>query len=675
MTVQPDFSGWATKAGVLCTDGRIIDNSAFAHQDGIKVPLVWQHKQGDPVNVLGHAILEHRDGGTYTYGFFNTTESGQIAKELVHGGDIEALSIYATRLQHESNLVKFGDIQEVSLVIQGANNEAKIDVVSLRHSADGEDEFDGIITTGLIFDTGVLAHADSSAKEKEPVVANEETKTVQDVLDEFTEEQTKVVNYVVATAVDAALDEAEGDEDPEAELEHAAKFTEFIEHSITEGIKKNMTNAFENQGKSKLEPERHGAFGSTLNHAQVNAMIREAADGNLSLKAVALRHGQALLQDPNTLAHGITNLEYMFPEARTVGDNPELISRQADWVPKVLDAVKKVPFARIKTLIADITGPEARAKGYVTGDEKTEEVLELLRRTTGPTTIYKKQALDRDDIIDVTEFDVIAWLKWEIRFMLNEELARAILVGDGRPNSSKDKIKDPAGATDGNGIRSIVNDDALYSIKLELAANVAPDAIIDSITYALTDYRGSGNPTFYTSNKILVDLLLLKDKMNRRLYETLPALAAALGVKEIVTVEAFQETATLVGILVNLTDYSLGTNRGGELTFFSDFDIDFNKEKMLLETRLSGALTKPKSAIVVTRAQGTLATVTAPSFDGATNTIEIPTATGVDYLINGEIVTGDVEIDEATDVDAAAKPGFYLAPASTRRFNYTPTAI
>jgi hypothetical protein len=668
MTVQPDFSGWASKADVLCTDGRIIDNDAFAHQDGVKVPLVWQHTHGHPVNTLGYAILEHRDGGTYTFGFFNDTESGKIAKELVKHGDIERLSIHASRLVHMDNRVTKGNINEVSLVIQGANDEARIDVTSLQHSEDGEELFEADIHTGLIFDTGFLAHEDTTI-EKEPVVANEET-TVQDVLDGLSEEQTKVVNYVVATAVDAALEEAEGEEDPEAELEHAQKFTDFIAHSIEEGIEKHMTNVFDQTKETTAGPERHGVFGSTLNHAQVNAMIRDAAENGGSLKQYALKHAAKILADDSTLAHSITNLDFMFPEARTVGDNPELISRQAEWVPKVLDAVKKVPFAKIKTLIADITGPEARAKGYIKGDEKTEEVLELLRRTTGPTTIYKKQALDRDDIIDVTEFDVIAWLKWEIRFMLNEELARAILVGDGRVNSSRDKIKDPAGATDGNGIRSILNDDDLYSIKVNLAANIAPEGIVDAVTYAQIDYRGSGNPTFYTSNTILVDLLLQKDKMNRRLYETLPALSAALGVKEIVTVEAFQESTNLVGIIVNLTDYSLGTNRGGELTFFSDFDIDFNKEKMLLETRLSGALTKPKSAIVITRSQGTLAVATAPSFDGPTNTITIPTSTGVDYLIDGEVVTGEVEILEATDVDAVAKSGFYLAPATTRRFNY-----
>lgn len=657
--MEADFSGWATKNGLKCSDGRTIMPGAFKHHNSQKVPLVWQHRHDDPVNVLGHALLEDRPEGIYAYGFFNENESGKMAKHMVQHGDVESLSIFANNLSERGKQVFHGNIREVSLVLSGANPGALIDNVNLSHSIDDAIE-EAVITTGL-----TLEHADNSEEGDNVATTETEGKTVKDVFDAMSEEQKNVVYYMIGEATDGDLDE-DKDEDGDAEdVAHSmAPVANYLQHSITESIKEGFSTMSRNVFESNAGSGAGGASkGGTLTHSQVQTIVQDAVKGG-SFKDAFLAHAGE---------YGITNIDLMFPDAKAVSNEPDLLARQAEWVPKVLGATKHAPFAKIKSLVADLTAAEARAKGYIKGNEKTEEVIQLLRRTTGPATVYKKQKLDRDDIIDITDFDVIAWLKWEIRFMLNEEIARAILIGDGRSITSNDKVKDPQGSTDGTGIRSIYKDNDLYAHKVDLPTNVSAEAIIDEVSRARTHYRGSGTPTFYTTDKVLTDLLLLKDKMGRRLYETEAALASALRVKEIVAVEVMEEEAELLGIMVNLTDYTVGTNRGGEMTFFDDFDIDFNQNKYLMETRMSGALTKPKSAIVIRRSVGQAVTLTAPSFNGATNTITVPTTTGVSYIINDEVVTGDVVIEADTEIMAVANEGYYIPANSTRSWAFTYT--
>ena len=656
--LKPDFSGWATKNDLKCSDGRTIRAGAFKHMDKAKVPLVWQHRHGDPMSVLGHALLEDRAFGVYAHGFFNQSEAGQQMKIAVRNGDVDSLSIFANRLQQSrTGDVFHGDIKEVSLVLAGANPGALIEHVSFAHGTEIEtNDEEAVIYTGLSLEHSDLNQGDENMGDlnQEEDLQHNDDKTVKDVFDSMTEEQKNVVYYMIGKALDDA-----GDSDDDA-AEHdgimdGEEFLAHINNKIEEGFEEMTRNVFEQTGDLDTN--------SVLSHAQIRTIMADASKSGSLKESVLAHEGE----------YGITDIDLLFPDARTVGATPELLARQTEWVPKVLGSTKHSPFAKIKSLIADITAPEARAKGYIKGSEKVDEVLALLRRTTSPTTVYKKQKLDRDDILDITDFDVVVWLKWEIRFMLNEELARAILIGDGRSSISPDKIKDPEGANDGIGIRSIANDHQLYAIPVNLAANVSADVLIDEITRARTDYRGSGTPTMYTTDRILTDLLLLKDKMGRRLYDTVDALASALRVKEIVPVEVMGEVPNILAIIVNLTDYTVGSNKGGEISFFDDFDIDFNQNKYLMETRVSGALTKPKSALVIKRATGTLATATAPSFNGDTNTITVPTSTGVIYLIDDEPVTGEVEIIEDTTVVAVADDGYYLAAGATTSWTYSYT--
>lgn len=654
----PDFSGYATKAGLVCSDGRTILPDAFRHQDGARVPLMWQHKHGESENVLGYGVLEHRDDGTYVYGYFNDTEAGQRAKKLVQHGDIKALSIFANRLKQRGAEVMHGFIGEVSLVLAGANPGAFIDDVAMAH-ADGDDFVGGeaLIYTGLS-----LEHADQTPKEADMAednkTTNEAEETVADVLETFNEKQRKVLEYIVGEAV--ASDDAD-DADDADDVEHSITTEEFLTHidnRIQEGITAMTANVFESNGAAVSSDRKH------LTHSQIETILRDGQRMG-SFKESVLAHADE---------YGIQDIEFLFPDAQAVTDKPELLARQVEWVREVLAATKHTPFAKVKSIVADLTADEARAKGYVKGSLKKEEIIRLLRRTTSPTTVYKKQKLDRDDIIDITDFDVVNWLKWEIRFMLEEELARAILIGDGRSALSDDKIKDPQDAVDGEGIRSIANDHDMYAHKVNLPANISAEAQIEEITRARSAYRGTGNPTLFTTDKNLIDLLLLKDKMGRRLYATEAELAAALRVSKITTVEVLEEQPEILAIIVNLSDYNIGTNKGGELTSFEDFDIDYNQMKYLLETRLSGALTKPKSAIVVKRAQGTPVVPGAPSFNGETNTITIPTTTGVIYQIDGEPVTGDVVISETTDVDAKADEDYYIQAGSTTSWTFVYTS-
>ena len=560
-----DFSGWATKNDILCSDGRTIRKDAFKDNDGKTVPLVWNHSHNDPNNVLGHCVLENRDEGVYTYGTFNDTEQGKNAKSLVEHGDVTALSIWANKLKQNRGDVLHGDIKEVSLVLAGANIGACIDSV-IKHGEESEEE--AVIYTG---EDIVLAHADTTTKsenkEEDKPMADTKEKTVKDVFDTLTEEQKNVVYALIGQA----LESNSADDN--------------MEHSESEGGNEMKHNVFD-------QDDMNG--NDTLSHAEMEAII---ADGKRfgSMKESFLAHAEE---------YGIKSIDYLFPEPKTLNNPPEFIKRDMGWVSKVMGTVHHTPFSRIKSMFADITEDEARAKGYIKGKLKKEEVFSLLKRTTTPTTVYKKQKMDRDDVVDITDFDVIAWLKSEMRMMLDEEIARAILIGDGRLSSSDDKINE-------TNIRPIVSDDDLYTIKskVTVAANATgadkAKAFIDQVIRSRKEYKGSGNPTLFTTEDMVTECLLLEDKIGHKLYKTEAELATTMRVKEIVTVEVMEglkdkNSKEVAGIIVNLADYNVGADKGGSVNMFDDFDIDYNQQKYLIETRCSGALVKPYSAITLT---------------------------------------------------------------------------
>lgn len=688
--MEPDFSGYATKNDLKCSDGRVIVEGAFKHNDGSRVPLVWQHQHDASGNVLGHAILENRADGVYAYGYFNATPSGTNAKALVQHGDITAMSIYANNLKQRGDDVVHGNIREVSLVMVGANPGAFIENVNLAHG----DSYDTLNDEAFIYTGLSLQHEDKSEADETGADKSDSEETLADIYSSMTEKQKNVVSLLVAEALEVSdeddddSDESNADEKA-ADVKHADETSDETSGAAlkTEGSSDASNNAGENADEQDLKDD---AENGDIKHSQEgNAMTTNVFEQNGPAKTRAtLTHSQieTIIADGKKLGsfkesflqhageYGIDNIEVLFPDATLTSSSPELLARQTEWVTKVLGGTKHSPFARIKTLVADLTAEEARAKGYIKGNLKKEEVISLMKRTTSPTTIYKKQKLDRDDITDITDLDIVVWLKAEIRLMFNEELARAILIGDGRPTGSDDKIKDPMGQVDGVGIRSIANEHELYAEKVQLPANVSATDMIERITRARSKYRGSGNPTLFTTDPVLTDMLLLKDKMGRRLYDTDVALASVLRVKEIVAVEAMEETPDLLGIIVNLADYTVGANKGGEMTFFEDFDIDFNQHKYLLESRVSGALTKLKSAIVIRRNQGEPVTPTVPSFDGETNTITIPSKTGVNYTIDGDVVTGTKVITENTTVEAVSEPGYYIPANTTTEWTFTYTA-
>lgn len=570
-----DFSGYATRNDLRCSDGRTIRSGAFVDNDGGTVPLVWQHGHNSPDNVLGHALLENRNDGVYCYAKFNNGEQAKTAKELVKHGDVDSLSIFANKLTQRGGDVLHGNIVEVSLVLSGANPGARIDNVSLQHSDGSIEELDeAVIFTGL-----ELSHADETEEDnsKEADVADEET--VADVLNTLTDKQKDAVYYVIGQAIeDANQDDSDDNDTNEEEAMHSNIFEG--EDTLT-----GSNDEFE------------------LAHSAVADALEDARRHNLS------SFKDAFLQHAGT--YGIDNIEVLFPDARSVTDEPTFIKRRTDWVSGVLNEAKHSPFSRIKSIHADITEDKARALGYTKGNKKKEEVFKLLKRVTTPTTIYKKQKFDRDDLIDITDLNVVAWVKKEMRLMLDEELARALLIGDGREISSQDKINE-------ENIRPIWKDDSLYTIKVLLEKKVVGEDLVDAFIKSFADYEGTGTPKLYTTKTIVTELLLLKDKIGRRLYETKASLASALGVSEIVEVPVMKGatretkkngTADLLGIIVNMADYTIGADKGGEVNMFDDFDIDFNQFKYLLETRVSGALTQPKTAIAVERKQADTAIV------------------------------------------------------------------
>lgn len=580
-----DFSGWATKNNIRCSDGRTIMKDAFLENDGKIVPLVWNHQHNEPENVLGHAMLKNRPEGVYAYGTFNDTEAGQLAKALVRHGDVVSLSIYANQLketrdpkQDGSNVVH-GSIREVSLVLAGANPGAYIDAV-MAHSDDGSDVLEaGVIYNGEPISLDELEHADEKEEEKpveeEKKEAPDKEETVGDVFDTLTEKQKTVVYALIGQALEE--NNKESKEGEKEEMKH---------------------NVFDSDEKK----------GNFLSHAEQEAIFADAKRLG-SLKAAVLAHGDDAELHPTAeeaeahtaATYGVDYMEYLFPEAKSLNTPPEFISRNMDWVKVVMGGVHHTPFSRIKSVFANITEDEARARGYIKGKQKVEEVFGLLKRSTGPQTIYKKQKLDRDDVIDITDFDVVAWIKSEMRVMLDEEIARAILIGDGRPASSDDKIS-PLN------IRPIAFDDSLFTIQKTVELNGANDnlakAFIRSAVKARKDYKGSGNPTLFTTEDMLTDLLLLEDTLGHRLYDTEEKLRSALRVSKIVTVPVMEglvdaDDNEIYGVIVNLNDYNVGADKGGAVSMFDDFDIDYNAQKYLIETRCSGALIKPYSAIVL----------------------------------------------------------------------------
>ena len=556
-----DFSGWATKANIRCSDGLTIMKDAFKHNDGKVVPLVWNHDHNDPFNVLGHAMLENRDDGVYAYCTFNEdTEQGRNAKSLVEHGDVVSLSIFANKLKKQGENVVHGEIREVSLVLAGANPGATIESV-IRHGEESDEDAIIYMNEGI-----TLNHAEEKAEEKEDTKMAEEKKdkTIAEVFDTLNEEQKTAVYAIISQVMNDSGEEDDNEEEEKPEMKH---------------------NVFDSETNNE----------ETLSHDAMTTIINDGKRYG-SLKESFLAHADE---------YGIKTIDYLFPEATNLNPTPEFIKREMGWVSTVMNGVHHTPFSRIKSMFADITEDEARAKGYIKGKLKKEEVFSLLKRTTNPTTIYKKQKLDRDDVVDITDFDVIAWLKSEMRMMLDEEIARAILVGDGRLSSSDDKINEDC-------IRPIWKDADLYTIKRTMTVASAADKdiaseFIDEVVRGMADYKGSGSPICFMTEALLTECLLLKDKNGIRIYKDVNEIATAMRVSRIITVPVMEgltrtsgaDTFTLKAIVVNLNDYNVGADKGGSINMFDDFDIDYNQQKYLIETRCSGALTKPHSAIVL----------------------------------------------------------------------------
>lgn len=586
MKPTPDFSGWATRHNIKCSDGLTIRGGAFAHNDGAKIPLVWSHDHSSPESVLGHAVLENRPEGVYAYGYFNESDNGLRARELVAHGDLNSLSIFANKLVKKGNDVVHGQIRELSLVLSGANPGATIEHVNLAHSDDGTELMDAIICTNDILmhssSEEFIQHEEENTKEKETTVAKEDDRTIQDVIDTMDEDQITALNYLVEQAAGAAEADEDGDFDPEyeddGELEQSGLYYNEDGYLAHEGNYPMTGNVFENSGSyASAEPVlSHSAIADILNDAQKSKTS--------SLKDTFLAHAQT---------YGIENLDILFPDAKDL-NGPQFLKRQTEWVTAVLDGVNKSPFSRIKSVVADITSDEARARGYIKGNKKKDEVLRLLKRETTPTTIYKKQKLDRDDVIDVRDLDIVAWLKAEMKLMLNEEIARAILFGDGRDVENESKIKE-------DHLRPIAKDVFPFTHTVNAVKADGYQELIKTVIRASENFKGSGTPAFYASHKVVTELLLLEDKMGRPLYDDITKLTTKLGVSKIVRIpdQIFKSLGDVFGIIVNLNDYTLGADKGGETTMFEDFDIDFNQMKYLMETRLCGCLTKPESALIL----------------------------------------------------------------------------
>ncbi len=646
--MEADFSGWATKYNTPCSDGRTILPGAFSHQDQQRVPLVWQHGHTDPKNVLGHVILHAMDEGVYAHAFFNDSEPAKHAQGLVNHKDIVHQSIWANQLVERQAKVVRGQIREVSLVISGANPGALIENVTVRHGDEVEVlEEDVIIHTGfeLSLEDETITHAEGDTS------TTDGEETVEDIYNTFSDKQKNVLHWMLSQVI-----EPEGEGGGTVEQTNLNDGNDNNKEGTT-----GMTNVFETQGKGGTNTvEKH-----VLSHDDMKEIVTAASKGGSLKDAV---EGYAL-------SHGITNIESLFPEAKNLTAAPEFFARRMEWVNVVLGGVRKTPFSRVKTHWADLNFEEARAKGYIKGNLKKEEFFPVASRETTPQTIYKKQKLDRDDILDITDFDVVVWMKGEMRIMLDEELARAILIGDGRDVADDDKII----ATH---IRPIATDDELYTVTVNVNIDDASsswDEVVDAVVLARQHYRGGGLPHFFTTATVLANLLLIKDELGRRIYRTQGELETALLVSGISTVEPMEGEADMLGILVNLQDYSLGADRGGQVTLFDDFDIDYNKYTYLIETRVSGALTKLKSAQVIMKvASGDeLVVPNAPTFVAATGVVTVVATTGVSYFNDDtdvELVAGaQAALDPGETLTVRAEPdsGFYFASSEDDTWSFT----
>ena len=729
-----DFSGYATRNDLVCADGRTIVADAFKDNDGTIVPLLWQHGHNDVDNVLGHVKLENRADGVYAHAYFNQTQKAQNAKEQVRHGDIRHLSIFANQLVERAKSVLKGNIREVSLVLGGANPGAYIDHLNIAHD-DQTDYIDGeaIIATGLDLDLETealpqeleFAHADTAVKEKSADTDDdsdtETGETAQDILDTLTPKQEAAVYYLLSQALTVGKDvkhsdvdsesddsvstdgdDADADEDADevaadaepvdagspdeanaadpadattdTETDASADATaEADTEEVGDAVQHDNINQEDNSMTHNVFDQAKGGEGTTLGgHNQVTLSHSDVK----GFMEDGLKRGVHLSQILNeyALAHGIENIDYLFPDAKALENSPQFNARRTEWVDKVLSKVRKVPWSRIKSVTADITADEARAKGYITGNMKNEEFFTLSKRETTPQTVYKKQKLDRDDVIDITELDVVAWLKAEMKVMLDEEIAGAILIGDGRSSGDEDKIKE-------DNIRPIVSDHELYVTTATVNIDDASSSIEELVDATITNrefYKGSGMPDFYTSESIIAKFLTVKDTQGRRLYANLQEVANVLRVREVIAVDVLSRVPDVVGIMVNLIDYSVGTDRGGQATMFDDFDLDYNKLRYLLETRLSGALTLPKSAVVFrkTAAANVLAAPTQPAFNAETGVLTVPTITGVVYknaagttLTTGSPVT--VPAGEDYVVNATPASGYYFASSVGDSWTFT----
>lgn len=614
-----DFGGYATRNDILCSDGRTIRKDAFKDNDGATVPLVWNHDHNDPMNVLGHAVLENRNDGVYAYCTFNDTDSGKTAKMLVEHGDIDSLSIYANQLKQHAGDVVHGNIREVSLVLAGANSGARIDTHGIEHGDDGDYESaviyhdaDGVYLNDdseenqngeeTMLHSNNLQHADSSDGE-----------TVGDIIKSMTDEQRNVLYALVGMAMDGKLNEDSDEEEDDNSAEQSDNSGEIVGHYDGDTMKHNVFDDSSNNTEDTIE---HSDVLAAIADGKRYGSMREAFEAH-DLGDIAISHAStdygittygSNAGNTGGATYGINNVDFLFPDVRNVTNQPTFIKRDTAWVSGVMSETTHTPFSRIRSIFADITEDDARARGYIKGKMKKEEVFTLLKRSTTPTTIYKKQKMDRDDVVDITDFDVIAWLKSEMRGMLDEEIARAILVGDGRLSSSDDKINE-------QNIRPIWTDEDLYTIKYSVPVDSASKIgdpsttsnLIDGAVRARKNYRGSGMPKFYTTTDFLTECLLLKDAEGYRLYKNVSELAQAMRVSEIVEVPVLENlkrtsgstTYNLTGLIVNLKDYTVGSDRGGSVAMFDDFDIDYNQQKYLIETRCSGALTVPYSAIAL----------------------------------------------------------------------------
>lgn len=591
-----DFCGWATKNDVRCGDGRTIRKGAFRVGKNTKVPLVYNHGHDSISNVLGHAWLEERDEGIYAYGVFNNTEAGQAAKETVKNGDITSLSIYANNLSHEGSSVVHGAIREVSLVVAGANPGAYIESVLSHGMPMDDDDEEGIFYSGYEI---ALYHAEEPTN-KDPKGGDKSgSKTVGEIYNSFTDEQKEVVALIVGEAVASVKEENDDDgDDSEGEEEGGGD----MKHSV-----------FDKSTGDETQVLSHSDMKKIFQDAKKCGSLKEAVSRFEEETGGVLMHSidkTGMTTATGTQTYGFNDPSMLFPDYKTLNTTPEWLSRNMDWVTKVMGGVRRTPFSRIKSVFADITEDEARARGYIKGKQKKEEVFTTLKRTTDPQTVYKKQKLDRDDVIDITDFDVVAWIRAEMRLMLNEEIARAILIGDGRPSDSDDKIQEAH-------IRPIVTDVSLFNVKVNVSVGADADQAtisketINSIIRARKKYKGSGNPTFWTTEDVLTEMLLLEDGIGHKLYKTEAELATALRVSSIVTVEPMEghkvDEKPLIGVIVNLADYNVGADKGGEINMFDDFDIDYNQMKYLIETRISGALVKPFSALTILLDKGAAA--------------------------------------------------------------------